>query len=124
MAVLDTIKKRGHLKDYKKAQKAYVEHKQAVKSAKASLALLDGTNKGSGKSRKSSKKAKETNAKSKEAKGATKVSKDPMKAAFQVNLEKAREAAKYDQGAMTAAARKMFTFYLNLLSPKSKYAWN
>jgi hypothetical protein len=25
---------------------------------------------------------------------------------------------------MTAAASKMFTFYLNLLSPKSKYAWN
>jgi hypothetical protein len=29
MAVLDAIKKRGHFKDYKKAQKAYVEHKQA-----------------------------------------------------------------------------------------------
>jgi hypothetical protein len=26
MAVLDAIKKRGHFKDYKKAQKAYVEH--------------------------------------------------------------------------------------------------
>jgi hypothetical protein len=25
---------------------------------------------------------------------------------------------------MTAAVSKMFTFYLNLLSPKSKYTWN
>ena len=25
---------------------------------------------------------------------------------------------------MTAAANLMFSFYLNLLSPKSKYAWN
>jgi hypothetical protein len=25
---------------------------------------------------------------------------------------------------MTAAASKMFAFYSNLLSPKSKYAWN
>jgi hypothetical protein len=47
--VLDAIKKRGCFKDYKKAQKAYVEHKQAVKSAKAGLALLDGTSEGSGK---------------------------------------------------------------------------
>ncbi len=39
MAVLDAIKKRGHFKDYKKAQKAYVESKQAVKLAKAGLAL-------------------------------------------------------------------------------------
>jgi hypothetical protein len=45
-AVLDAIRKHGHFKDYKKAQKAYVEHKQAVKSARASLALLDGTRKG------------------------------------------------------------------------------
>jgi hypothetical protein len=33
----------------------------------------------------------------------------------------AHEVAK---GAMTAAASQKFTFYLNLLSPKSKYAWN
>ncbi len=46
-AVLGAIKKCGHFKDYKKAQKVYVEHKQVVKSAKASLALLDETSKGS-----------------------------------------------------------------------------
>ncbi len=32
-----------------KAEKAYVEAKQAVKSAKAGLALLDGSSKGLGK---------------------------------------------------------------------------
>ncbi len=102
--VLGAIKKRGHFKNYKKAQKAYVKHKQAVVSAKASLALLlNRTSKGLGKLKKL-KKAKEAKAKSKEAKGATKVPKDPMKAAFQVDLEKAKKAAKDAQGAMTAAA--------------------
>ncbi len=47
MAVLDAIKKSGHFKDNKEAQKAYVEHKQAVKLAKAGLALLNGTGEGS-----------------------------------------------------------------------------
>ncbi len=123
-AVLDAIKKHGHFRDYEKAQKAYVVHKGVVKSAKASLALLDGTSKGSGKSRMRSMKAKEAKEKSKEAKGATKAPKDPMKAAFQADLEKAKKAAKDAQGAMTTAASKMFAFYLNLHSPKSKNAWN
>jgi hypothetical protein len=122
--VLDAIKKCAHFKDYEKAQKAFGKHKQVMKSAKASLALLDGTSKRSGKLRKSSKKAKEAEAKSKAAEGATKVPKDPMKAAFQADLEKAKKAAEDAQGAMTAAASKMFAFYLNLLSPESKYAWN
>jgi hypothetical protein len=122
MAVLDAIKKRGHFKDYEKAQKAYVEQKEAVKSVKAGLALLDRTSKGSGKSRKSTKKTKEAKAKSKEADGATnKVPKDPMKANFQADLEKAKKAVEDAKGAMTAAASKMFPFYANLLSPKSKY---
>jgi hypothetical protein len=83
-AVLDAIKKRGHFKDYEKTQKAYVEQEEAVKSAKAGLALLDGASKGPGKLSKKSKKAKEAKAKSKEAKakskeadGATKVQKTP-----------------------------------------------
>jgi hypothetical protein len=59
-----------------------VEQKEVVKSAKASLALLDRTSKGSGKLRKSSKKTKEAEAKSKEADGATEVPEDPMKANF------------------------------------------
>jgi hypothetical protein len=46
MAVLDAIKKRGIFKDYKKAQKAYVEAKKAVESAVAGLTLLYGTSAG------------------------------------------------------------------------------
>jgi hypothetical protein len=100
-AVLDAIKKRGHFKDYEKAQKASVEHKQVVKSAKAGLALLDQTGEGLRKDNKAKKsevkakeakaKAKETEAKFKEAKGATKVPKDPMKAAFQLILRRQRK---------------------------------
>jgi hypothetical protein len=130
-AVLDTIKKRGNFKDYKKAQKVYVEQKEVMKSAKAGLVLNDGTSKGSGKLRKSLKKtkeakakAKEAKAKSKEASGATNVPKDPMKANFQADLEKAKKAVKDAKGAMDAAASKIFAFYLNLLSPENKYAWN
>ncbi len=100
------------------------ESKASGEVSKGWLALLDRTSKGSRKSRKTSKKAKEANARAKEAKGATKVPKDPTKAAFQVDLEKAKKAAKEVQGKMTAAASKMFTFYLNLLSPESKYSWN
>jgi hypothetical protein len=43
---------------------------------------------------------------------------------FQVDLEKAKQAKKDAQGAMTAIASEMFAFYLTLLSPESKYAWN
>jgi hypothetical protein len=82
MEVLDTIKKHGHFKDYNKAQTAYVEQKEAVRSARAGLALLDGASEGSGKSSKKSKKAKEAKAMSKEADGATEVPEDPMKANF------------------------------------------
>jgi hypothetical protein len=47
-----------------------------------------------------------------------------MKANFLSDLEKAKLAQRIAKGAMTAAAKKMFAFYLNLLSPESKYAWN
>ncbi len=47
-----------------------------------------------------------------------------MKAGFQEDLEKAKQAQGITKGAMIAAASKMFTFYSNLLSPESKYAWN
>jgi hypothetical protein len=123
-AVLDAIKKHGHFKDYNEAQAANVEQKEAVKSAKTSLALLDGASKRSGKLRKNSKKAKEAKAKSKEADGATKVPKDPMRATFQANLEKAKKAVKDAKGTMTAAASQMFAFYANLFSVEAKYMWN
>ena len=50
--------------------------------------------------------------------------KDDMKASFSTDLEKAKQAQRIAKGAMTVAASKMFSFYLNLLSPESKYAWN
>jgi hypothetical protein len=49
---------------------------------------------------------------------------DQMKADFSSDLEKAKKVQRFAKGAMTAAAAKMFAFYLNLLSPESKYAWN
>ncbi len=47
-----------------------------------------------------------------------------MKASFSSDLEKAKKSQRTAKGAMTVAASKMFSFYSNLLSPESKYAWN
>ncbi len=101
------------------------------------LALLNRTSTGTKKNRKkkvlakAKEAAKETLAKvpdpkseAKEAEEAPKVTKDTMRAGFQVDLEKTKQAQKITKGAMTAAASEMFAFYLNLLSPESKYAWN
>jgi hypothetical protein len=41
MAVLDAMKKRGHFKDYDRAQRAHDEAKKAAELAEAGLALLD-----------------------------------------------------------------------------------
>ncbi len=133
-AVLDAIKKRGHFKDYNKVQKAYDEAKKAVK---AGLALLNGTSTGTKKNckKKALAKAKEAakealakvpdpESEAKEAEEATEVTKDTMKAGFQVDLEKAKQAQEIAKGTMTTAASEMFAFYSNLLSPESKYAWN
>ncbi len=104
-AVLYAIKKHGHFNDCKKAQKAYMEAKQAVELARAGLALLNRSSKGLRKNckKKALAKAKEaakeaeaktpeTKAETKEAKGGTKVTKDTMKAGFQADLEKAKKA--------------------------------
>jgi hypothetical protein len=87
--VLDAIKKHGHFKDYKKAQKAYVEAKHVVGLTRAGLALLNRTSRGLrknckkkafAKAKEPAKEAKvktpETKAETKEAEGATKVPKD------------------------------------------------
>jgi hypothetical protein len=60
----------------------------------------------------------------KEAEEASKVNNNTMRAGFQVDLAKAKQAQKIPKGTMTAATSKMFVFYSNLLSPESKYAWN
>jgi hypothetical protein len=104
--------------------------------AEAGLALLEGTSEKSSKRKlKKLAKAKEaakealaktqkTDPEAKEAVEASAATEDSMKAGFQVDLEKAMQAQETAQGAMIAAATLMFTFYSNLLSPKSKYAWN
>jgi hypothetical protein len=43
MGVLDVIKKRGHFYNYEKAEVVHKEAKKSVESARAGLALLDGT---------------------------------------------------------------------------------
>jgi hypothetical protein len=136
-AVLDSIKKRGHFKDYVKAQNAYDEAKKAVELAQAGLALLDGTKARSKKyckkkalamakeaAKEALAKAQESESETKEAEEATKVTGNTMKAGFQNDLEKAKQAKKTTKGAMTAAESKMFAVYSNLLSLESKYAWN
>ncbi len=60
----------------------------------------------------------------KEAEEVTSVTEDTMKAGFQVDLEKAKQAMEIAKGTMTAATSEMFAFYSNLLSPESKYPWN
>jgi hypothetical protein len=45
-AVLDAMKKRGHFKDYDRAQKAYEEATKAAELAEAGLALFEGTSAG------------------------------------------------------------------------------
>ncbi len=134
--VLDAMKKRGHFIDYNKAQKAYKDATKAAESAETGLALLEDTSEKSSK-RKLKKlakakeavkealaKAQETKPETKEANEASMATEDSMKAGFQVDLEKAMQAQETGQGAMTAAATLMFAFYLNLLSPESKYTWN
>ncbi len=60
----------------------------------------------------------------KEAEEATKLTKNMMKAGFQADLEKAKQAQETAKGTMTTVASEMFAFYSNLLSPESKYTWN
>jgi hypothetical protein len=132
-AVLDAIKKHGYFQDYEKAEKVHKEAKKAVDSARAALSLLNST--GTKANRFCKKKAREamekalakaldSESEAKEAKEALEVNDNSMKAGFLEDLEKAKQAQSTAKGAMTAAASKMFTFYLNLLSLESKYTWN
>jgi hypothetical protein len=131
-AVLDAIKKRGHFYNYEKAAKDHIESTKAIESARAALSLLDGTG---AKAKKLHKKnteevKKDATAKIQDSKLDAKEAKDApeaneqMKAGFLEDLEKAKQAQRTAKGAMTIAANKMFTFYSNLLSAESKYAWN
>jgi hypothetical protein len=152
-AVLDAIKKRGHFEDYDKAAFKFREASIAIASARAGLSLLEESEKKANKGKKKQKEkpkegkktregkivtpkvpakvsAKEGQAKTPEQKTAAQEAKDApaaddqMKASFLSDLEKAKLAHGIAKGAMTFATSKMFLFYLNLLSPESKYAWN
>jgi hypothetical protein len=135
-AVLDAMKKLGHFSNYNKAQKAYEEATKAAELAEVGLALLEGTLEKSSKrklkklvkakeaAKEALAKAQETEPEPKEAVEAFVATENLMKAGFQVDLEKAMQAQETAQGTMTAAATLMFTFYSNLLSLESKYAWN
>jgi hypothetical protein len=134
-AVLDAIKKRGHLDDYEKAVGQYEKAKEAVETARAGLSLLQESARKSRKEKKRTKegekvapekapeKAPEPVSAAQEAKVAP-AANDDMKASFLSDLEKAEQSQRIAKRAMTVAASKMFLFYLNLLSPESKYAWN
>ncbi len=134
-AVLDAIKKRGHFDDYKKAAGQYEKAKEAVETARAGLLLLQESVRKSSKEKKKTKEGKKVapakaQAKAPEPMSAAKEAKvapatnDDMKASFSSDLEKAKQSQRIAKGAMIVAASKMFLFYLNLLSPESKYAWN
>ncbi len=51
---------------------------------------------------------------------ATKVTNNTMKAGFQEDLEKAKQAQEDAKGAMTAAATQMFTFYSTCFLPRAR----
>jgi hypothetical protein len=95
-----------------------VEQRKLVKHAKATLAKLDGTtSQGTGLSKKPSKKHKEATA--------TASQPDPnLRAKYQSNLEKAKEAAEKAKVKVELTAQEMFQLYVNLLSIDAKYAWN
>jgi hypothetical protein len=99
-AVLDAIKNCGHVKDYEMAVKEFEGAKKAVESAKAGLALLDGTGENGKKSQKkktkkvekdATAKAPEPKSDAKEAEVAPTVNNE-MKASFLEDLEKAKQA--------------------------------
>ncbi len=111
-AVIDAIKKRGHLDDYEKAAWECEKAKEAIEYARAGLSLLEeSVRKSSKKNTKEGKKV--APAKAPEPKSAAKeaevapAANDDMKASFSSDLKKAKQAQSIAKGAMTAAASKI-----------------
>ncbi len=127
---LHAIKKRGTFKAYKEACEAYVEQREAVKHAKAALALLnDPASKGEKKSEQASKKlskeaSEKASQKAKDGLALTNAPASEMRVKYQSNNDKAKSVAETTKKSRKAAANKMFQFYMNLLSLDDKYAWN
>jgi hypothetical protein len=130
--VMDAMKKRGHFKDYGRAQKAYEDAEKAAEFAEAGLALLKETRTGmtSKRKKKALTKAKEaakealakaqkTKPETKDAEEAPGVTDNPMKAGFQADLEIAKEAQDTTQGTMTTDANLMFMFYSTCFLPRA-----
>ncbi len=144
-SALNAIKKLGTLKAYKEAHKAYVEHREAVKQAKADMALFTApTSKGEKASEKASKKASEKASEKTSEKTSGKNRSEKEKASQKTKVGAALSdapapdlcdeyTALYDKAILVketaknkkeAAATKMFQFYANLLSLNAKYVWN
>ncbi len=106
------------MKAHEEAHETYVEQRNLAKQAKAALAELDRTtSEGAGASKKSSKKHNEATA-------MVDAFESNLQATFQLDLEKAREAAENTRAKAESAMKDMFQFYSNLLSVDAKYAWN
>ncbi len=109
------------------------EAKKSIESARDGLALLNGTGTKSKRfckkkareaTEKALAKAQDSESEAREAKEASELNNNSMKAGILDDLEKAEQAQSTAKGAMSAAASKMLLFYLNLLSPESKYSRN
>jgi hypothetical protein len=126
---LDAIKKRGTFKAYKEACKAYVEQGEAVKQAKAALALLTAptsegakdSDKASGKNCSGKEKASQ---KTKEGAALANAPAQELWAEYQADYNKAKSAAETAKNKRKAAATKMFQFYPKLLFSDAKYLWD
>jgi hypothetical protein len=111
---LETIKKWGTFKAYKKAVKAYVEQCKAVKQAKDALALLtapasEGKKSSKKDSKKSSKKASEkASQKTKEGAALADAPAPELRAEYQADYYKAKLAAETAKNKREATATKIF----------------
>ena len=113
----EAIKKKGYFKAYEENNKAYVELRGKIKSAKAQLATLDESAIGEAGTSKKSKKTQEAAAANDQVAPA-------LQAKIEAELSSAQEAATEAKNRAEAAANDMFQLYANLLSVDAKYAWN
>ncbi len=118
---LDAIKKQGTFKAYKEVQEAYVEQRNVVKQAKATLAVLPApTSKGKTESKKASAKKspekEKASQKTKESATLAKASAPEICMEYQAVNDKASFVKETAKNNRKAAAIKMFQFYANLLS--------
>jgi hypothetical protein len=117
-SAMDAIKKQGHFKAHKEAHAAYVEQRNLVKQAKAALAEIDGT------TSESATASTKSTTKHKDSVATADASEPNLQAIYQLDLEKAKEAAENARAKAESTAKDIFQFYANLLSVDAKYVWN